>query len=508
MSRRSDRILDIGLPLALAGLALVLRLATLRYKAAIIDELIELYIVTRPSWEGFLYALLDQRIQSPLHYGLAFLLARGAPSLEALRWISMASGAGAVLAVYFLGRRLHSRMFGCVWAFLLAISASHVLYSQTLRPYALCVFLAALSFTCLYDLVQGRSRWRYAAVMALLQAAYLHAVFIGLAQGLWVLWRRRGSWQAMALALSPSWLVLGCWYLLSGKSLAAGGGAPAWPDLSDAARAFCQQTGLSVTVYGALLGCAAVAAFRSRAHKDDLLLGWLGLLLPLAAITACHRYFQYLFHYRHILALLPVFLGLAAAPLAGLLQSRLARRPSAKVVLAGLVLFALFQLSLPATRTDIHMQEAGSRMLRQSVEILRGQAGPADAIVFSNPNGAAAALYQLDPESFGRLAGVEVEPGSELFSLFRLPADLRLGSSGLPVFALCSRFPWAATLDRDGFRRLKARVAAARGRIWFVHSGFLHYFPEEAPFASALGIRAADFVKASDSVFWIRPKRA
>ena len=67
-------------------------------------------------------------------------------------------GSLSILLAYKLGETLWTREVGMTGAFLLAVNASHVRYSQEARHYALMVFLALLSLIFLLKALQGNKK--------------------------------------------------------------------------------------------------------------------------------------------------------------------------------------------------------------------------------------------------------------------------------------------------------------------------------------------------------------
>lgn len=114
----------------------------------------------------------------------------------ALRLPSVLFGAALLLVAADLGRLLFGARAGLVTAALIAASPLHVYYAQDARMYTLFAFLAALSMWSLVRWAAVPSRARatvYVIATVLCLYAHFYAVFIVLAQNVWVvvLWRRR-----------------------------------------------------------------------------------------------------------------------------------------------------------------------------------------------------------------------------------------------------------------------------------------------------------------------------
>ena len=129
-----------------------------------------------------------------------------------LRSLSAVLGLVTIFLLYFLTRRLLDHRTGLVAAFLLAISPFHIWYSQEVRNYSLLILLAVLSQILFLSVMTHHSRrgWlRYGAVCVLALLTNLSASFLILAQGLYLLFRRRDLIPAfLTVQLSVALLLL------------------------------------------------------------------------------------------------------------------------------------------------------------------------------------------------------------------------------------------------------------------------------------------------------------
>jgi glycosyltransferase involved in cell wall biosynthesis len=108
-------------------------------------------------------------------------------------WLRFPAAMWGVLTlplIYQIGRRLFDRTIGVTAAGLLAVIGVHAFYSQELRPYALLVFLATLSFYFLIRILHtGRTRYwvAYSLTIGLAVLTHHFMLFLISAQGLIIL---------------------------------------------------------------------------------------------------------------------------------------------------------------------------------------------------------------------------------------------------------------------------------------------------------------------------------
>jgi len=133
--------------------------------------------------------LRNRDFHPPLYYfGLHLWMQLFGTSDAAVRSLSAFAGLGAVLAIYALGRDLHSRRAGLVAAALLAVSSFAVYYSQEARSYSVLLLASILSvhgyWLCFHGPRQGT--WPTAAYWLAATAAmlYVHnaALYVAAAQ--------------------------------------------------------------------------------------------------------------------------------------------------------------------------------------------------------------------------------------------------------------------------------------------------------------------------------------
>jgi cellulose synthase/poly-beta-1,6-N-acetylglucosamine synthase-like glycosyltransferase/uncharacterized membrane protein len=137
--------------------------------------------------------LLTQESHPPLYYVLLhYWTGFFGTSPSSARLLSAIFGVGSIIAIYFLGKTLFDREAGLIVALLLAVSTFHIHQSRTARMYSLLVLLAIISTYFFWRLVRTRSYsmaiW-YVVTTGLLALTHLFAVFVVVAQNVYVLTR-------------------------------------------------------------------------------------------------------------------------------------------------------------------------------------------------------------------------------------------------------------------------------------------------------------------------------
>jgi mannosyltransferase len=126
---------------------------------------------------------------------------------KGLRSFSALAGTATVPVAYLAATTLVSRRAGLITAALVAFSPLMVWYSQEARPYALAVFLAALSFLFFARALKNPGprnliAWGLTSALAL-ATQYLTLLFMLAPELLVLWWALRGRRTQIALALSP-----------------------------------------------------------------------------------------------------------------------------------------------------------------------------------------------------------------------------------------------------------------------------------------------------------------
>lgn len=129
-------------------------------------------------------------------------------------------GIGTVWLVYVLGARTEGRVAGLLAATVLALHGTHVYWSQEPRQYSMGYFFALLSTVMLAEVVSGRLRGRWGAVLYVLAtlaalSSLIYAWPVLVAQMLWVAVRVGGPavpgvlrWQVVAFQAGTPLLAL------------------------------------------------------------------------------------------------------------------------------------------------------------------------------------------------------------------------------------------------------------------------------------------------------------
>lgn len=190
-ARPQSRLLaERWLPLGLAWLALVLRVASLTAQSLWRDEVDTLMFATRPLSEA-LEMFRQPGQNGPLFFlALRPWLARAGPSEFALRFPAALAGALAVPVGYALVARLAGRKPAALTALLLAVAPYLVWYGQEAKMYAALTVLIPGSLWLIVEALRRGGWWRWALLyLVTTLAIYTHllAALIVPVQALWLL---------------------------------------------------------------------------------------------------------------------------------------------------------------------------------------------------------------------------------------------------------------------------------------------------------------------------------
>ncbi len=214
--------LYLGLLLAVILLAGWLRFFQLGSESLGLDEAISAFFAQEELTE-ILVESGPQRNNPPLYWLFLHVWVRILGNSEAaLRSLSALFGMLAVGAIYAVGKELFERPLGLTAAFLSAISAFHVYYSQEARNYSLLLWLSVLSFLYFIRILKKGRKAHYAAfVLVNILLGYTHiygafilasqVVFLGLYYSKYRS-RRNGllfSWAVTAAGFLPLLYLLG-----------------------------------------------------------------------------------------------------------------------------------------------------------------------------------------------------------------------------------------------------------------------------------------------------------
>ncbi len=191
---------------AILSVALLLRLVHLTQKNFWLDEWYSIG-VARLNWPTFARLVVNREANMVLYYSLLRFWMRSGDSEAFILLPSVIFGLAAILTIWAIGYRLLSRRVGLVAAFLLAVNAFHIKYSQEVRSYSLLVLLAALSMLFFARGVEQPSRktWILYGLVTTL-AIYSHLFGILLLPAHWsslpFLPRKKVPWNGLAASTS------------------------------------------------------------------------------------------------------------------------------------------------------------------------------------------------------------------------------------------------------------------------------------------------------------------
>jgi uncharacterized membrane protein len=344
--------------------------------------------IARLRWSQLFLVLWHREANMALYYALLHFWMKLGSSEAFVRGLSVLFGVATVPVIYALGRRLFGSAAGPIAAWLVAINAYAIYFSQEARSYALVVFLVTLSSWLLVRNLQQptAARWlAYAIVSALAIYAHVFAALVIFAQAASLLWLRGGSFAWRDYARSLRWII----YLAVPLAIAVVkiGGAPVnWIAPTSAHEVWNFINGITgmggkwLVILDALaLALAAAAAVRAwRASKRSpavwnyaLVFSW--LLLP-AGLTIAVSLITPFFLSRYLIVSLPAaMLGVAA----GIMRVR----PKALRRLLGV---AISLLSVLGTHTYFHRgNDVYHENWRAVSAYVLDRAQPGDAIFFT-----------------------------------------------------------------------------------------------------------------------------
>jgi uncharacterized membrane protein len=186
---------------AILALAVLLRLFHLSRKTFWLDEWYSI-ATARLNWSAFVHLMANREANMVLYYALLRLWMRLGGSEGFIMILSVLFGLAVLPVVWAMGDRLFCGRVGLIAAFLLAINAFHIKYSQEVRGYSLLVLLAALSMFCFVRGIEHPSRktWMLYGLATTL-AIYTHLFGFFLLPSQWVsllfLPRQRVPWRSL-----------------------------------------------------------------------------------------------------------------------------------------------------------------------------------------------------------------------------------------------------------------------------------------------------------------------
>jgi tetratricopeptide (TPR) repeat protein len=345
--------------------ALAVRLWGLGRASLWTDEIGQSWAVLAPSLGECLAQVKWQTAMTPLDEVLGWLWAHatGAHAEFSLRLYAAIIGTLTVPAMWLWARALGGRAAGLLAAGLAALSGFDLMYSQTLRPYALFALLCAVMLWAFMRMMERPAAWRpvliFAATVLLGLHTHLFTVFLVAAfafamicdalavtwrAGLGGLWHERGPlWGRLAACAAVVGLLFLPWFLYDTR-FEIGGGTQEFHVVRHYTWAhwveiLFQLSGRSLWTLAALtVGVSAAAVISLRRGK--VVPAALALSIPLLmalqiSLIASRSYWLLPRQFMHIWAL---GLGLAAAGLAWLGEAlwRISRGRRATRIVSGL----------------------------------------------------------------------------------------------------------------------------------------------------------------------------
>lgn len=192
--------------LALTALGAVLRFATSDRQSFWLDELVTVSLL-RLDFGSMLDAIPESEATPYLYYVLAWSWAQVFGLGEAgLRSLSALVGAAIVPVTYGAGVVLVSRRVGLIAAALVSVHPFLVWYAQEARSYSLFALLAACTVLFFGQALRAETRWAllgWAIASSLVIATHYFAVFLVLAEAVWLLARSPARRLAIVSTLLP-----------------------------------------------------------------------------------------------------------------------------------------------------------------------------------------------------------------------------------------------------------------------------------------------------------------
>src|SRR5215217_2087790 len=175
--------------LAILLVALLLRVFQLDAESLWLDEATSVYIAYHNLIEILRISFSDRN--PPLYYlFLHYWMQLFGDSEFSVRLPSALFGVFSVAMLYKVGTLLFNKWTGLISAFILAISAYQIYYSQEARAYSMMVLLALISFYFFLKLFEGKHYWilaGYVLSSTALMYTHYYGLFLVFAQALFVL---------------------------------------------------------------------------------------------------------------------------------------------------------------------------------------------------------------------------------------------------------------------------------------------------------------------------------
>jgi len=337
---RSTRFLrQNGELLALAAIvvaASVVRLVNLGYYSLWYDEIVVAnHVRNAASLSELVESVRNTTGATPLHELVLSAFFRFSTSEFTARFPSFLAGVASVVAIHVLGRRVFNSQVGLLAALLLAFSPFHIQYSQEARFYAIFVLLAICSMIAFLRFVERRTYPRWIGLVVwhtlCLWSAYF-AGFVMLFEGLYATylvtrdrlsrtttvgmnWRDYlacGAGLSLAVVLFLPWF----FYARVGEEVSRGfHTALNWQWALLVLQPLSAGSRLSVAMFGLAFMAGLIYSVRLGRH-EGVLLASIAVVSPFAVLLLVNHA-GYFFAPRQLLFILPSFLLLVAAGIAG-----------------------------------------------------------------------------------------------------------------------------------------------------------------------------------------------
>ncbi len=352
--------------------------------------------VTRLTWPEFAHGLTTRAADMALYYFLAKLWSALGTSEWSFRSLSVIFSIGTIPVVAEIGKRLYSRRGGIIAAALLTVHVFAVYYAREARSYSLVLFLVALSWLQLTNLVRnwsGRNWFLFCLISVLEVYAHFVAGFNIAAQLISILFLAPGRERfrqaffaslAILAGLTPAFL-----YVFTHSQGLEWIKTPTTSVIWEFLDLVAGRTGSQVQVLGvALLFLAMVGTLYFEARKFGTghrlwaaSVPVIGAGVPVFGLLAISFYRPTFVPRYLIYTLVPVLLGVGA--LCARLKPRYALPAAA-------ILVALVARALPA-----YYREPSFHDFRGAVQYIGVRQQPGDALVIFEPMATPAMQYYL-----------------------------------------------------------------------------------------------------------------
>lgn len=319
--------------IAIVVLALSIRLYGISKESYWLDETMSVRQTQIPYADTI--RLLHNDIHTPLYFTLLWGWIRLFGSGEyATRLLSTLFGIGAVIALFFFGRKYLSEKAGLIAAAILAASPLALFYSQEVRPYSLFLLLAIISMHCYLSLLRKfcikNSSLYILATLGLLYT-HLFGVLVILVQTLHFISKKKNilkffALQAINLIGILPWIISSTHYTDSVRYLK-------WistPTLKSLLSVYADLAGSAILL---VLFIAIIIFGTYKKRKFDHLL-FLWLLVPPLFMFLSSQTILPVFHVRYVIFVVPAIALLVAESILNITKKQLVHIGILLIILA------------------------------------------------------------------------------------------------------------------------------------------------------------------------------